>query len=76
MLIVNTIGAMVTSKTPFTLRLEDDLKKRAERMALAEKRTLTSLMTYALAREVDAFESERAGRRRGAITSDRPHREA
>jgi len=68
---VNTIGAKVTSKTPFTLRLEDDLKKRAERMAVAEKRTLTSLMTYALAREVDAFESARA---RESVTSSRPHR--
>lgn len=63
---VNTIGANVTSKTPFTLRLEDDLKKRAERMALAEKRTLTSLMTYALAREVDAYESGRARQARDA----------
>jgi predicted transcriptional regulator len=62
---------MVTSKTPFTLRLEDDLKKRAERMALAEKRSLTSLMTYALAREVDAFE---AGRGRESVTDQ--HRAA
>ena len=73
MLSVNTIGGKVTSKTPFTLRLEDDLKERAERMARAEKRTLTSLMTYALAREVDAFES---GRGRDVLTADRPHRAA
>jgi hypothetical protein len=70
MLSVNTIGGKVTSKTPFTLRLEDDLKRRAERMAAAEKRTLTSLMTYALACAVDAFESEHpANRSREPVTA-------
>lgn len=54
----------MTSKRPFTLRLEDDLKERANRMARAEKRTLTSLMTYALAQQVEAFEAQR-----GAVTS-------
>lgn len=50
----------MTPKKPFTLRLDDDLRERAERVAKAENRTLTSLVTHALAREVAAIES--AGR--------------
>ena len=55
-----TKGITVTPKKPFTLRLDDDLRERAERVAKAENRTLTSLVTHALAREVAAIES--AGR--------------
>jgi len=42
-------------------------------MAAAEKRTLTSLMTYALACAVDAFESEHpANRSREPVTAGSP----
>jgi hypothetical protein len=41
---------------PFTLRLEINLRKRAERVARLESRTLSSLLTYALDREVTALE--------------------
>ena len=56
---------------PFTFRLEIDLRKRAERVAKLEMRTLSSLLTYSLDREVTALE-ERHGR---ATVTDR-HRAA
>jgi predicted HicB family RNase H-like nuclease len=56
-----TVTHKTTHKKPFTLRLDDDLRERAERVARDQKRTLTSLMTYALDREVAAIES--AGRK-------------
>ena len=54
----------MTSKKPFTLRLDDELRDRAERVARAENRTLTSLVTHALARAVEAFESDSPPRKR------------
>ena len=56
-MVCKTKGVIVTSKKPFTLRLDDALRDRAERVARAENRTLTSLVTHALARAVEAFES-------------------
>lgn len=49
----------MTHKKPFTMRLDDELRERAERVAKAENRTLTSLMTHALTRVVVEFESAR-----------------
>lgn len=47
----------MTHKKPFTMRLDEDLRERAERVAREQKRTLTSLMTYALELEVSALEA-------------------
>jgi predicted DNA-binding protein len=69
-----TQDATVTHKKPFTLRLDDDLRERAERVARDQKRTLTSLMTYALEREVRSLEDQQpspARRGRERLT-DRP----
>ena len=57
-----TVTHKTTHKKPFTLRLDDDLQERAERVARDQKRTLTSLMTrMLLTAEVAAIES--AGRK-------------
>ena len=58
-----TVTHKTTHKKPFTLRLDDDLRERAERVARDQKRTLTSLMTYALDREVAAIEASTARKR-------------
>jgi predicted transcriptional regulator len=39
------------------MRLDEDLRERAERVAREQKRTLTSLLTYALELEVSALEA-------------------
>jgi len=66
----------VTHKKPFTLRLDDDLRERAERVARSQERTLTSLMTYALAREVAEIEAMTQRKPRESVTSARPRRAA
>ena len=64
-----TKDGTVTHKKPFTLRLDDDLRERAERVARAENRTLTSLVTHALAREIAAIESAMRKQSREPVTA-------
>ena len=52
---------MSTKKT-FSLRLPEELRIESERLAKEESRTLTSLITYLLTREVAGRRDVKAGR--------------
>jgi hypothetical protein len=54
----------MSAKKTFSLRLPEDLRIEAERLAKEESRTLTSLITHLLTREV--------AQRRGAMKAAPP----
>ena len=49
-----------SAKKTFSLRLPEELRIESERLAKEESRTLTSLITYLLTREVAGRGAERA----------------
>lgn len=59
----------MNAKKTFSLRLPEDLRIEAERLAKEESRTLTSLITHLLTREVAA---RRIAKQSGETVTPRP----